>query len=130
MEKDYIEGKVIELPNEINVIIDKGYVDGVEEDSTVVVFEPGYEVKSLETNQILGTVEFNKAELIVISLYDNFAICGEYIYEEPPFFRMGDILSRQSAELKKLPLNQSQIQNFAPKKLEISIGDFVKIYPA
>ena len=134
-----IEGKVIKILDEYNIVINLGWKDGLADGMNVVVFAPGSEeVKDPNTGESLGYLELVKAHLKVAHVQERCSICtaesamkaGE---EEGGVQTLGAAMMAEAMGTKyskqymteKLNVNTSQIsgmQQVGP----ISIGDKVR----
>jgi len=55
---DIIVGKVIKVINNCEIVINKGYVDGVNNQNRFLIYKLGPELKDPDTNESLGFLEY------------------------------------------------------------------------
>ncbi len=134
-----IEGKVIKILDEYNILINLGWKDGLADDMNVVVFTTGSEeVKDPNTDESLGCLELVKGHLKVAHVQERCSICAaepvKKVGEEEGGVRtlgaammaeaMGTKYSKQYTT-EKLNVNTSQISGM-PQISPICIGDKVR----
>lgn len=135
-----VEGKVVKILNEYNIVINLGWRDGLACGMNVVVFATGSEeVKDSNTGESLGYLELVKTHLKVAHVQERCSICtaesvkkaGE---EEGGVQTLGAAMMAEAMGIKyskqptteKLNVNPSQISGM-PQVGPICIGDKVRL---
>ncbi|WP_251900984.1 hypothetical protein [Lactococcus lactis] len=118
--------QVIKIIDEFTILINAGSSStNIKIDDQIVVYEKGPEIKDID-GTILGTYDFDKAELLITKVGDNFSVAKNHTKNVP--LSVGKILGGGYSSNGPLPIDdEDQITNLEPKNLYISIGDLVKI---
>lgn len=133
MEDSFIVGKIIKIPNEYTVIINAGEnCEFIEEGDVLEIYEPGYEIIDPETEEILGTYDYIKDEVMVDRVYEKFSVCRKIkTTKKSNFsFAISPLLSQDEiTTYQKLNVDENQIEKnkLTPKNTKISIGDLVRL---
>lgn len=135
-----VEGKVVKILDEYNIVINLGWRDGLACGMNVVVFATGSEeVKDSNTGESLGYLELVKAHLKVAHVQERCSVCtAESIKkaaeEEGGVQTLGAAMMAEAMGIKyqkqymteKLNVNTAQISGM-PQIGPISIGDKVRL---
>lgn len=111
-----IEGKVAAIINDASIIINCGWLDGVEEDMRFAIFEIGENIIDPETGEDMGNFELVKAKVKVVHIQEKMSNCW-YIYPD----EMSDVSNR----ITKLTLKNNE-KNVYLKK--VMVGDNCREY--
>jgi hypothetical protein len=135
-----LEGKVANVLNDRELVINLGKSQGVEEGMVFEVSGQSLEVRDPDTNAVLGEVEPSKVKVKVIQLHDKFAVARTFEtytveLDEPlpgyPFSAMRP--TRRVTRVKKLlPFSIAHISAGYPRFTEegayVMAGDKVRLF--
>lgn len=123
-----IEGKVAKIIDIYSVVINKGSIDGVEDEMRFIIYDKGEEIFDPDTLMSLGNLEYVKAKVKITYVSENYSIAETYEggFSDSPYSRMIPLI-RGEYERKELPLDEPLISSL-PKKSTIKVGDLVRQY--
>ncbi|MCJ7444853.1 MAG: hypothetical protein MUO26_10040 [Methanotrichaceae archaeon] len=127
---DPIRGKVAVILNEYAVAINKGYLDGVEEDMRFIIYESGEEIWDPGTMESLGILEKIKAKVKVTSVNEKYSWAETYESDIIPSELLGVFMLpeylRDKKTRVKLPLGDSPTFGIQYIDRNVKVGDLVR----
>lgn len=116
-----IEGKVVQVLNEMEIVVNLGKVHGVEDGDEILVYRLGNEIIDPDTGENLGKLEYvighgtvlhaqEKMSTVISSDYELIEV--EDGHTHSPIF---GIRPKTKKEKKSLPFENPQIGNFVRK---------------
>jgi len=124
METGLLEGRVAEIKDQYQIVINKGTEHGVENGMRFVIYEIGDELTDPDTGNSLGKIEYAKAKVKVTYVREKYAIAETYETENR---LIG--LTLLAGERKKLPLSDEDKGRLSGKddsSLIVKKGDLVR----
>lgn len=121
--------RVIEILDKYSVIINYGKLKGANKGDTIRIVEIGPEIRDIDTDLLLGTLDRIKAELSIEVVYDNFSICRsiETLVNNVLVNPLNQFQVK-SKRLVELFVNEADISGKQfPEKMPIKVGDKVEI---
>lgn len=119
--------KIIEIINSTNVLINGGIQQGLKEGETLEIYEPGEVVLDPETNTPLGTLDYIKDRIEIVTTYDNFSLCQKILRTKTNLLNSLDKYMTTNIHVARLNVNKEQITD---RKVQgnpiISVGDLVR----
>jgi len=101
MTTGLVEGKVAEIKNQYQIVINRGTEHGVEEGMRFLIYELGRELEDPDTGTSLGPIEYAKAKVKVSYVREKYAIAETYEIDNNRIIKLYPF----SGERKKLPLS-------------------------
>lgn len=128
MSKDAIF-RVIEILDPTRILINGGSSQGLVEGDILEIFETGEKIKDPQTGEILGTLDFIKDKVEVVTTYEKFSLCKKIIRTKSSIFSpLSEYVTTTSVHIAELKVNKEQITN---RKISgnpiISVGDELRI---
>lgn len=123
------EYRVIEILDEYSILINYGRDNGAYKNNEVRVVSVGPEIIDPETNESLGTLDFVKETLTIITPYDKFSLCRKVekitrnIIVSPLAQFNTSTLTNKSLNVDEVTLSNNQLDNDPM----IKIGDKIEI---
>lgn len=132
MSADRLQGKVAQILNERELVINIGAADGVQRDMkfSVLAAEP-LEIMDPDTGDVIDRIEQEKVRVEVARLRDKTAICRTYRVTRTPGIRRSDLsFNLGLAFSEEIPETLRADQKSLPKPLSpeesyVKIGDVV-----
>lgn len=127
-----MDGKVIRILSDTELIINLGADDGVEFGSKFEIYEPGESVVDPSTKKNLGVLDYVKATVKVIELHNSFSLVkNQEIKTETVTHNSLNIFAQSTQDRRTvithtLPVNKDQIEPLNIKSKEIQIGDPIR----
>ncbi len=129
MSKDAIF-RVIEILDPTRILINGGSNQGLSDGDTLEIFETGGSVVDPQTGENLGTLDFIKDQVEVVTLYENFSLCKKIVRTKSNIFTPFNEYVTTTSHVASLKVNEEQITN---RKISgnpvISVGDELRIKP-
>ena len=120
--------RVIEIIDERHILINCGLEDGIKEGDLLRIFEEGESVIDPKTGQTLGTFDYIKTELEVVTPYEKFSLCEKINRSQTNFLSTLDSFVTTSKTVAKLDVNGEEMTH---RKLNgnptISVGDLARL---
>ncbi|PYZ94916.1 hypothetical protein CR194_05175 [Salipaludibacillus keqinensis] len=133
------EFKVIKILEQDSIVINGGLNNGLTFGQEVEIFVPGDEIIDIDSEEVLGTLDFIKERLELTEVYEKFSVCEKYEEREvhipsplsrvlaeatPPFAKGG----RTEIVRERVPLrvNDSQKTSRVKANRTIELGDRVR----
>ena len=127
MENTNTTFKVVRILDEYRIIINAGTIHGIDEHSRFKIMGVVDKVYDPDTQELLGTLNGEKARVIPIEIYEKMCICENSNQIIPMQTFLLGLSSPFSPLRKKLPIDKSQIAN--PETYsEIVPGDRAELY--
>jgi hypothetical protein len=127
MDKEYY--RVIEIIDEYSILINYGSLNGASKGDEVRIIAIGAEVIDPISKSSLGTLDKVKAELTIVTVYDNFSVCQQ-IENVTKNSLLSPLAQLQITvrEKKMLNVEEKDISNkVLPTDSKIRLGDYVEI---
>lgn len=119
--------KVIEILDPTRILINAGKNSGLTEGTELELFEPGEPVLDPETGRSLGTLDYIKDTVEIVTVYENFSLCKKIIRTKSNLLSPLSNFVTTEVHVAKLKVNEEQISN---RKISgnpiISIGDLLR----
>lgn len=125
-------GKVIRILSNEELLINIGSKKGAKEGALYEIYEQGETIKDPDTDSELGTLDYIKAEVEVVTVYKNFSIVKSLEhYTETVSTGIMTAFSDKTKEIHKIKTNkllvlEEQITPIRITNEHIVIGDLVK----
>ena len=120
---------VVEIADEYTLLINYGLKDNAKRGDVLRIYTPGDEICDPITGSVIGTLDIIKAEVKVITAYENFSICQKTGFNSPPLSPLAALAQKVSAE--KLPVEPGEVMHRnGPEASPIHVGDPVKVISA
>uniref|UniRef100_UPI00403F6243 hypothetical protein n=1 Tax=Lentilactobacillus hilgardii TaxID=1588 RepID=UPI00403F6243 len=127
-----MEGKVIRILNDTELLINLGSNDDVRYDQHFEIYEPGEEVRDPLTNKSLGTLDYVKANVEATEVHEAFSVVSHITTSTETVSKGGLAAFAQSSRkittqhVHPLPVDTDQINPRNVKNESIQIGDPVR----
>lgn len=118
MSKTY---KVIKIINEYQLVVNVGKTQGIHKGDTLEIYVPGEKIHDPDTNELLGTLDFIKAYIIVKDIFEKMCICENKSNILSPIAAMSILNSPQ-----RLNVDSKEISGGILEDSKIQVGDFVR----
>ena len=120
-----IVGQIAKVLNPYTVVINRGKMDGVEEDMRFVIYKLGDDIIDPETGDSLGELEYVKAKVKITYVAEKYSIAETYEQElrSSPF---GNIMASGLYERKKLSKDFAGIYDPTDFIVPVEKGDLTK----
>lgn len=130
-ERVAIEGKIAKIIDDITVVINRGYLHGVEDGMRFIIYQRGDEIFDPDNMESLGFFEHVKAKVAITNVSEKFSTARsdeiEVITIDPALYgglSLDLFKTRTERVTKRLPLEKSVSTNI-PVNV-IKEGDFVR----
>ena len=121
-----ISGKVANILNERELIINKGAADGVNQDMVFKVLEPEIEVRDPETQELLGSLVREKIRVKIFEVCPKFAVGRTYeTYATAAPTLLGVLTARQVNRVRTLRTGHTTAKASDEQDSFVEVGDFV-----
>jgi len=120
-----MEYQVIEIIDEYNLLIDYGIEDGAEQGLKVSILYIGEDVIHPITKEIIGTMDFVKEYLEIVTVYPKFSLCRK-LKKSSTLSSMASMSPLNKYSVEEIPISVDAKQ-ISHRKMEfdkkIQIGD-------
>ena len=121
-----IKGKVAAIKSDYAIIINKGSEDGVREGMRFRIYEEGEDIKDPDTNEILGKLEYIKANVKVKFSSEKYSWAETYETITTNLLQSVVLGSFTKQERSKLPLDETSSIEDQDISLVVKVGDLVR----
>lgn len=129
--------QVVKILDEFNIVINAGFLDGIKPGTHLQIFTQGEEVKNPSTNEIEGTLDIVKAEIVAVNVSPNLSICKNsstsnhlsemLLKDDIPISKALQLIAPTPRPFK---IDPSEVSPRLPKiDKTIKIGDLVRKLP-
>lgn len=130
--KEESQGRVIRILSSNELLINIGINQGAKEGQLFEIYEVGEEIFDPTTRKSLGTLDYIKAEVEIVTLYENFSsVQSRDHYTEKVTSGVMSAFADKTREVHKirvhtLPVSEAEIKERIIHNPEIIVGDLVK----
>lgn len=127
-----LEGKVIRILSDTELVINLGANDGVDYNSKFEIYEPGEEIIDPETHKSLGVLDYVKAHVEILEVHKAFSLVHHETTTTETVSRGAlSAFAQTSKEVQRtrvhrLPVNSDAIKPRNIKNEQIQVGDPVR----
>lgn len=133
MSNSSTEGKIIRILSDKEVLISLGRENGIKKGTKLEIYERGEEIKLPDDDTVLGTLDYTKAIVEVVDIFDKFCT-GQSIKRTHETITSGPMSAFQNKtkelthiDIRSLPVNMGQIKPAVIRNKSISVGDPVRV---
>lgn len=125
-------GKIIRILSDEELLINIGKNQGAYVGEKYKIYEKGEEIQDPDTGENLGTLDYIKATVEIVNVYENFSIVESLTrYKEKVSTGIMSAFSDKSREIDRVEVNklfveETEIKKRSIKNEHIIVGDFVE----